>query len=153
HREPLARLVLHQRRPRARAEDAIDRTGVIAEIAKRPLSLANERPPRRRSPRRLNPVVLAAHDDLRLDSEDLEGARLLDLVAEQRRRTAMTIRSRFESDRASRTATRAAFQTSEAINARLHSTSTAVAELAELGVVCDPHRAPPGGVVSVFGRC
>jgi hypothetical protein len=33
HREPLARLVLRQRRPRSRPEDAIDRTGIIAEVA------------------------------------------------------------------------------------------------------------------------
>ena len=38
HREPLARLVLRQRRPRSRPEQAIDRTGVIAEIAKRALA-------------------------------------------------------------------------------------------------------------------
>jgi hypothetical protein len=143
YRKPLARLVFYQRRPRSRAEQAIDRTWVIAEIAKRALSLANEWLPRSASPHRSGAVVVAAHDDPGLRSEDLEGSRLLDLVAEERRRTAMTIRSRFESDRAGRATARSAFETSEAVNARLHSTSTAIAELAEPGVVCDPHRAPP----------
>jgi hypothetical protein len=71
-------------------------------------------------------------------------------VAEQRRRAAMAIGGRLERDRTGWAAARATFETSEAMNARLHSTSTAVAELGEPGVVCDPHRAPPG-VVSVLG--
>jgi hypothetical protein len=55
-------LILLQRRPRSRAEDPVDRTGVIAEIAQRALRLENERRPRRSaSPSRAGAVVVAGH--------------------------------------------------------------------------------------------
>jgi len=78
-----------------------------------------------------------------LSSKDLEGARLRDVAADQRRRTMPAIGDRLEGDGADRATSASAFETTEVVSRGVVSTATRNDELLERAEATDVHHEPP----------
>src|SRR5262249_45236278 len=78
-----------------------------------------------------------------LSSKDLEGARLRDVAADQRRGTMPAIGDRLEGDGADRATSASAFETTEVVSRGVVSTATRNDELLERAEATDVHHEPP----------